>query len=75
MNVRFKREVWAGDRILGGFFFFFFIFLRATVAAHGSSQARGQIRAAAAGLPHSHSDTVSEPPLRFTPQLTATPDP
>ena len=30
---------------------------------YGSSQARGQIEAAAAGLDHSHSNTRSEPHL------------
>ena len=38
----------------------FFLFM-ATPAAHGSSQARGQIRASAAGLHHSHSNTGSKP--------------
>ena len=40
-------------------------------------QARGQIRAAAAGLHHSHghSNVQSEPHLRPTPQLRATSDP
>ena len=41
------------------FFFFFWLFFfwlfRATPVACGSSQARGQIKAAAAGLHHSHS--------------------
>ena len=36
---------------------------------------QGRIKAIAAGLHHSHSNTGSEPPLRPTPQLTATPDP
>jgi len=40
-------------------FFFFFLF-RAAPAACGSSQARGQIGAAAAGLYHSHSNARSE---------------
>ena len=40
--------------------FFLFLFLAAPVA-YGSSQARGQIRAAAAGLHHSHSNTRSKP--------------
>ena len=44
------------------FFFFFFWLFRATPAAYGSSQARGQIGAAAAG--HSHSNPRSEPHLR-----------
>ena len=40
------------------FFFFFFLF-RATPAAYGNSQARGQIGAAAAGLHHSHGNMGS----------------
>ena len=57
--------------------FMYFVFLfRATPAAHGISQARGQIGAAAAGLHHNHSNKAgSEPHLQPTPQLTATPDP
>ena len=43
--------------------FFFFCFFRATLMAYGSSQARGQIRAAAAGLHHNHSNVGSEPYL------------
>ena len=46
---------------------FFFLLFR----AYGGSQARGQIRATAAGLHHSHSNAGSEPTL----QLSATPDP
>ena len=38
----------------------FFFFLKAAPAAYGSSQARGQIRVAAAGLHHSHSNARSE---------------
>ena len=53
---------------------FFFLF-RAAPVAYGSSQARGRIRAIAAGLHHSHSNTRSEPHLQPTPQLMATPDP
>ena len=52
-----------------------FFFFKATLAAYGSSQARGQIRAAASGLHHSHSNARSEPHLKPTPQLVATPDP
>ena len=37
------------------FIFFLFFHFRAVPEAYGSSQARGQIRAAAASLPHSHS--------------------
>ena len=38
---------------------------RATPSAYGSSQVRGQIGAAAAGLHHSHSNAESEPHLRI----------
>ena len=42
----------------------FVVFLfRAAPVAYGSSQAKGQIRAVAAGLYHSHSNARSEPPL------------
>ena len=41
--------------------------------AHGSSQARGQIGATAAGLHHSHSNEGSEPCLQPTLQLTEMP--
>ena len=44
---------------------------RASPTAYGSSQARGRIRAVAAGLHHSHSNTESKPGLRAPPQLTA----
>ena len=43
--------------------------------AYGSSQARGQTGAAAAGLHHTHSNARSEQHLQPTPQLKATPDP
>ena len=55
--------------------FFFWLFFRAAPLACGGSQARGLIGAAAAGLCHCHSNARSEPHLRPTPQLTATPDP
>ena len=59
------------------FFFFlaFCFFFRATFAAHGDSQARGQIGATPAGLHHSYSNTRSKPRLQPILQLTATPDP
>ena len=38
------------------FFSFFALLFRAAPAAHGSSQARSQIRAAATSLYHSHSN-------------------
>ena len=53
----------------------FFPLFRAAPTAYGSSQTRGQIGAAAAGLHHSHSNARSEPHLQPTPQLMAMPDP
>ena len=55
-------------------FIYLFCLFRAAPEAHGGSQARGQIRAIAAGLCHSHSNEGSEPCLQPTPQLTAMPD-
>ena len=49
--------------------------LRATSTAYGSSQPRGRIRAAVAGLHHSHRNMGSELHLPPTSQLVATPDP
>ena len=57
------------------FLFVSFWLFRATPPAYGSSQARGQVGAAAASLHHRHSKARSQPPLQATPQLTATPDP
>ena len=51
-----------------------FCLLRAPLMACGGSQARGLIKATAAGLRHSPSHAVSEPRLQPTPQLMATPD-
>jgi len=56
-------------------FFCLFVFSRAAPMAYGGSQARSLIRAVAAGLHQSHSNTGSEPHLQPTPQLTATRDP
>ena len=55
----------------------FLPFLGQLLVAYGGSQARGQIRAVAASLRHSHSHSKagSEPRLRPTTQLTATLDP
>ena len=50
--------------------FCLFAFSRAAPVADGVSQARGLIRAVAAGLPQSHSNAGSEPRLQPTPQLT-----
>ena len=57
------------------YLFVFWPFLGPLPAAYGGSQARGRIGAVAAGLRQSHSNAGSEPRLRPTPQLTATPDP
>ena len=48
---------------------------RAIPTAYGSSQASGQIRAAATSLCHSHSNARSESHLQTTPQLRTTQDP
>ena len=55
--------------------FCFVLFLRATPAAFGSSLARGQIGATAAGLHHSHSNMGSKLHLWSTSQLMEMPDP
>ena len=72
------------DFLFSTFFFFFFLSFVVVVAvvaiswaapaAYGGSQARGLIGAGATGLRQSHSNAGSEPRLRPTPQLTATPD-
>ena len=48
-----------------------FCHFRTAPAVYGISQARGRIRAVAAGLHHSHCNTGSELGLRPTPQLMA----
>ena len=55
--------------------FLFFVFSRAAPTAYGGSQAKGLIRAVAAGLRQSHSNTGSEPRLLPTPQLMLMQDP
>ena len=69
---RFKvklRESWANNSFFESFFsaFFFLFFLGDSLAAYGSSQARGQIRATAAGLCHSHSNVESKLHVQPTP--------
>ena len=49
---------------------FLFLFLRAALAAHGGSQAKGLIGAVATSLCHSHSNAGSELRLQPAPQLT-----
>jgi len=57
---------WAHDDSTKEIYLFIYLFicllpfLRATLVAYGGSQARGLIRATAAGLRHSHSHTRSE---------------
>ena len=51
------------------------LLFRVTPVAYGSSQARGQIGAVAAGLYHGHSNARSEACPKPTPQLIATLDP
>ena len=50
-----------------------FCLFRATPVAYGDSRARGQIRAVATSLHHSHSNARSEPRQQTTTQLMATP--
>ena len=70
-----KVSAWSvGHFILFYFIILFYCLFRATPTADGDSQAKGQIRAVAAGLCHSHSNMGSEPGLQPTPQLTAMPD-
>ena len=69
----FRQSIFNPERCF--IFIFYFLLLRATPVAQVSSQARGQIGAAAAGLCHSHSNTRSEPHLQPTQQLTTILDP
>ena len=55
--------------------FLSFVFFRAIYTTYRGSQAMGLIRAVAAGLRQSHSNTRSEPSLQPTSHLTAMPDP
>ena len=56
-------------------FFYFFVFLGPHQWHMEVPRLRGQIKAEAAGLHHSHSNARSKPRLRPTPQFMATPDP
>ena len=56
-------------------FIYLFSLFRAIPATYGSSWARGQIRATAASLHHSHSNMGSVPCLQPIQQLMATLDP
>ena len=61
--------------VLWGFGVFCFVLFLATATAYRSSQARGRIGAAAAGLHHGHNNMGSESPLCPTPQFMVMPDP
>ena len=56
-----ELTAWATNLFI--FIFLIFYLFGATFAAHGGSQARGQIGAVAAGLHHSHSNARTEPCL------------
>ena len=76
MEKKVPSSTGGGNVFFGLVFFFFLVLLfRATPMACGSSQARGPIRAVAAGLLHSHRYTGLEVCLWPTLELTATPDP
>ena len=66
-----SNQVWLWVLYSFIYFILFILCFRASPTAYGSSQARGRIRAVAAGLHHSHSNTESKPGLRAPPQLTA----
>ena len=70
-------ETWNPNKAHQGtpMFFVCLFVLPFFTATYGGSEARGRIGAVAAGLRQSHSNTRTEPHLRPTPQLTATPDP
>ena len=81
MNLGQKLRNWGMNWALWGvtiisllvtYSFFSFLLFKAKPAAYGSSQARSWIRAAAAGLCHSHSNAGSEPHLWPIQQLMAT---
>ena len=80
-SVRLKKKIlvlgWAADKSSLSFskILFFFGLFRVTPSAYGGSQARGWIRAVAAGLCQSHSNARPELPLWPTQQLMAMPDP
>ena len=64
---------WRSQPLQGFLFVCLFCLFWTASAAYGGSQARGWIRAAAAGLRCSHQDAGSQLRLRPTPQLMATP--
>ena len=81
LGLEFAFGTWGIGRIEGDkkgeFFFFFCLFAMswATPAAYGGSQPRSLIRAVAASLRQSHSNSGPKPRLQPTSQFTATLDP
>ena len=83
LEVQENQERHMGFAVVLFLFLFFFVFVfvfvfclfRVTPTTYGGSQARGPIRALAAGLHHGHSNAGSKLCLQPAPQLTATPDP
>ena len=64
-----------GNTVFGIYYLFIYFLFKATPAAHVHFLAKGQIRAAATCLCHSHNNTGSEPHLKPTQPLAATPYP
>ena len=73
-NSSFHNHVYPNNSIYGILFFFLFFFYNHARSIWKFSGLRGRIRAAAASLHHSHSNTGSESHLQPTPQLMAMPD-
>ena len=73
-DTLFWLQIFISYIIFHGIEYYNFFFSFSLSVAYGGSQARGLIRAAAAGLSDSHSNTRSEPYLQPTSQLTAMPD-
>ena len=71
----FTYDIYMSLYYFGYLFIYLFLLFVAAPVAYGSSQARGQIGALAAGLQYSHSNVGSKPHLRPTLKLTVTPDP
>ena len=74
LYIRLTNTYGVTYQAFGTVFVCLFCLFRATPTAYGISQARGRIRAMAAGHSHSHSNAGSEH-LQLAPQLKATLDP
>ena len=71
-KLDFSLNICPGVGLLDPMVVLYLDFFRAAPMAYGSSQARGQIGATAAGLYHSHSNARSKMCLLSTPQLMET---